>query len=596
MRFTRFVPLLAVILGFAAPLPAQETTPASQLHELLERAWQFQLAENPLLASRVGDRRFDGLLGRVGVAEEQRRTQATREFLADLQQIEASAFAGQDLISYEMFDRQLRDAIGDFEQRHYYLPLTVDSGFHTWFASLPRFAPGRTVADYESYISRLRAFSALVDQYIALLREAVSEGFSLPRVVLEGYEVTIESHVVDDIEKSVFFAPFASYRPGVPEEERSRLTREGRAAIQEAVIPAYARFLAFFLDEYRPGARETLGASALPDGAAYYQHLIHRFTTLDLTADQVHEIGLGEVARIHREMELVIEEVGFDGSFASFLEFLRTDPRFYVDTPEALLTQARSIAKRMDGQLPALFRTLPRQPYGVEPVPDHLAPKYTGGRYVGAPLDSTRGGTYWVNTYALPSRPLYTLEALTLHEAVPGHHLQNALRQELQGLPAFRRYGGVGAYGEGWGLYSERLGLEAGFYKDPYSNFGRLTYEMWRACRLVVDTGIHTKGWTREQTMEYLASNTALSLHEIRTETDRYIAWPGQALGYKLGELKIRELRKRAEDELGAGFDLRNFHDVVLLNGPVPLPVLERLVDEWIAAGGVVNNSTGVRQ
>lgn len=255
MRFTRFVPLLAVILGFAAPLPAQETTPASQLHELLERAWQFQLAENPLLASRVGDRRFDGLLGRVGVAEEQRRTQATREFLADLQQIEASAFAGQDLISYEMVDRQLRDAIGDFEQRHYYLPLTVDSGFHTWFASLPRFAPGRTVADYESYISRLRAFSALVDQYIALLREAVSEGFSLPRVVLEGYEVTIESHVVDDIEKSVFFAPFASYRPGVPEEERSRLTREGRAAIQEAVIPAYARFLAFFLDEYRGPAR-----------------------------------------------------------------------------------------------------------------------------------------------------------------------------------------------------------------------------------------------------------------------------------------------------------------------------------------------------
>ncbi len=444
MRMTRSVPLLGALLALSSPLLAQEMAAASQLHGLLERSWQFQLAENPLLASRVGDRRYDGRLGRVGVTEEKRRVRATRDFLAELAKIDAGALAGQDLISYEMFDRQLRDAIGDFEHRDYYLPLTVDSGFHTSFASLPRFAPRRTVADYESYISRLRAFSTLVDENVTLLREATSEGVSLPRVVLEGYEVTIETHVVDDVERSVFFAPFASYLPSIPEEERLRLTREGRAAIQEAAIPAYARFLSFFLDEYRPGARETLGASALPGGDAYYQHLIRRFTTLDLTADEVHEIGLGEVARIHKEMELVIEDVGFEEGFASFLEFLRTDPRFYVDTPEALLTQARSIAKRMDGRLPALFRTLPRQPYGVEPVPDHLAPKYTGGRYVGAPLDSTRGGTYWVNTYALPSRPLYTLEALTLHEAVPGHHLQNALRQELEGaarVPPLRRRG-----------------------------------------------------------------------------------------------------------------------------------------------------------
>jgi uncharacterized protein (DUF885 family) len=283
-------------------------------------------------------------------------------------------------------------------------------------------------------------------------------------------------------------------------------------------------------------------------------------------------------------MDAVIAEVGFEGSFAEFLKHLRTDPRFYPESAEELLQRAAWIAKKMDGKLPSLFKTLPRLPYGVEPVPDHMAPKYTAGRYVGAPKGSTQAGTYWVNTYDLPSRTLYTLEALTLHEAVPGHHLQNALAQELEDLPDFRQYSYLSAFGEGWGLYSERLGLEAGFYTDPYSNFGRLTYEMWRACRLVVDTGLHAMGWSRQQAMDYLAERTALSLHEVRTETDRYISWPGQALAYKMGELKIRELRKRAEDALGTAFDLREFHDAVLLHGSVPLPVLEENVERWIAA------------
>jgi uncharacterized protein (DUF885 family) len=282
-------------------------------------------------------------------------------------------------------------------------------------------------------------------------------------------------------------------------------------------------------------------------------------------------------------MESIIEEVGFNGDFSAFLDFLRTDPRFYATSSEELLKEASFIAKKMDGKLPLLFRTLPRQPYGVLPVPNHIAPKYTAGRYVGSPIDGKKPGTYWVNTYNLPSRPLYTLEALTLHEAVPGHHLQNALRQELDGLPNFRRYSGVGAYDEGWGLYSEKLGLSVGFYTDPYSNFGRLTYEMWRACRLVVDTGLHTKRWSRMQAIDFLASNTALSMHEVTTETDRYISWPGQALGYKMGELKILELRRRAEDTLREAFDIRDFHDVLLLNGPVPLLVLEELMDEYIA-------------
>jgi uncharacterized protein (DUF885 family) len=309
---------------------------------------------------------------------------------------------------------------------------------------------------------------------------------------------------------------------------------------------------------------------------------VRSFTTLEVTPEEVHQIGRGEVARIHTEMETVMRKTGFGGDFAAFLAFLRTDPRFYAKTPDQLLKEAAWIAKRMDGKLPSLFGRLPRLPYGVEPVPAHLAPKYTAGRYVQAPIDGTRAGTYWVNTHALESRPLYALEALTLHEAVPGHHLQIALQQELQGLPAFRKVAGVGAYIEGWGLYSERLGLEAGFYTDPYSDFGRLTYEMWRACRLVVDTGVHALGWTRQQAIDFLAGNTALSLHEVGTEVDRYISWPGQALAYKMGELKIRELRAYAEKELGVRFDVRAFHDAVLAHGPVPLTVLDEQVRAWV--------------
>jgi uncharacterized protein (DUF885 family) len=396
-----------------------------------------------------------------------------------------------------------------------------------------------------------------VDEHIALLRDGLRSGFTLPRVVLEGYEVTIASHVVDDPTKSVFWRPFASVPATFSEADRARLLAAGRTAITTALVPGYRTFLEFMTREYIPGARQTIGASALPNGAAFYQNTIREFTTLDLSADSIHKIGLSEVARIRKEMDAIIAKVGFQGTFAEFLNFLRTDPRFYPTTPEQLLKEASWIAKRMDGKLPTLFGKLPQLPYGVSPVPDHLAPKYTAGRYIPAAPGGTEAGSYWVNTYLLQSRTLYTLEALTLHEAVPGHHLQVALAQELEGLPEFRRHGYLSAFGEGWGLYSERLGLEAGFFTDPYSDFGRLTYEMWRACRLVVDTGMHSKGWTRQQALDFMAANTALSLHEVRTETDRYISWPGQALAYKLGELKIRELRSRAEKALGSRFDLR---------------------------------------
>jgi len=332
-----------------------------------------------------------------------------------------------------------------------------------------------------------------------------------------------------------------------------------------------------------PQTRQSYAAAAMPGGREYYATQVAWHPTLDPEPEEIHEIGLAEVARIRTEMQEVLEEVGFEGTFDEFLHFLRTDSRFYVDSAEELLMRASYIAKRMDGKLPSLFKTLPRLTYTVEPVPAHIAPKYTAGRYVSAPFGSTQPGRHWVNTYALETRPLYNLEALSLHEAVPGHHFQNALNQELDDVPNFRRHSYLSAFGEGWGLYSEWLGLEAGFYTDPYSDFGRLTYEMWRACRLVVDTGVHAMGWSRERMMEFLASRTALSLHEVTTETDRYISWPGQALSYKMGQLKINELRDRAERELGDRFDVREFHDAVLLNGSVPLPELERLIERHIA-------------
>jgi uncharacterized protein (DUF885 family) len=567
-----------------AALLAAVVAASPAFRQLLDEDWEARLREDPLLATATGDHRYDDLLPSVAPADLERAAQRRRAVLARLQAIARTSLEGQDRISYDMLAAELRDDVTDHELGEWRLPINADSGFHTAFASLPRDTTLTTTRDYESYIARLRAFPAYVAQQIANMREGLRTGFTLPRVVLDGYDVTIRTHVVDDPEKSVFYAPFRAFPTGVPEGERARLAAAGRAAVLEGAVAGYRTFLDFMTAEYLPKTRTTIAAADLPRGREYYAHRVRHFTTLDVTPEEVHKIGLREVARIHAEMEDVIRQTGFQGDFAAFLQFLRTDPRFYARTPEELLKQASFIAKRMDGKLPSLFGRLPRLPYGVEPVPAHLAPKYTGGRYVEAPVGGTRAGTYWVNTYALESRPLYVLEALTLHEAVPGHHLQIALQQELQDVPPFRRAAGIGAFVEGWGLYSERLGLESGFYQDPYSNFGRLTYEMWRACRLVVDTGMHALGWSRAQAMEFLAANTALSLHEVRTETDRYISWPGQALAYKMGELKIRELRRKAEAELGARFDVRAFHDAILANGPVPLPVLEEQIRDFIAA------------
>lgn len=579
----RSTPLLLLCLSFATLLvPAARADEAARLHDLFDREWEARLKASPMFATSVGRHEYDHLLGSASLESMQKEVETARRFLAELATIDESKLGDDDRVSHQMFRRQLEHRIRDFEIGDYVFPINADSGFHMGFARLGQEMTLTSTTDYRNYLSRLRGWPKLVDEMIALLTIGLEKGWTLPRVVLEGYTDTITAHIVDDPTKSELYKPFLSFPASVPEADRAALEAEGRKAIVEAIVPGYRRFLEFMEKRYIPGARATLGASQMPGGKAYYDHLVRQYTTLDLTAEQVHQIGLGEVARIEAEMKEVIRQVGFQGDFAAFLHFLRTDPRFYAKTPEELLMRASYIAKKMDGKLPSLFGRLPRLPYTVEPVPDSIAPKYTGGRYVGPAHGSTQPGIYWVNTYKLETRPFYNQEALTLHEAVPGHHLQISLNEELDNLPNFRRHSYLSAFGEGWGLYSEWLGIEAGFYTDPYSNFGRLTYEMWRACRLVVDTGLHAFGWTREQAMDYMASRTALSLHEVTTETDRYISWPGQALSYKIGEIKIRELRKKAEKELGMKFDVRAFHDVVLGSGSVPLTVLENNVNRFI--------------
>jgi uncharacterized protein (DUF885 family) len=556
----------------------------ADLHALFDEEWDFRMHEFPVFATDNGDHRFNDRLESVSVEDEGRRARRSQEFLDRLRRIDREALSPADRINYDIFDRLLRDLLGEFEHRTYFLTITNRSGFHVSFARLPDRVPLGTVQDYENYIARLKAFHRYARQHIEIMREGIAEGYVLPRVVLEGYEDAITTHIVDDPTRSLLYAPFEAYPEGVSESDRDALTSRGRDAIGTSVVPGYSEFLQFMRDEYIPATRETIAARDLPGGEAFYEHRVLRYTTLETTPEEVHKRGESEVARIRAEMDVVIEEAGFEGTFAEFVEFLRTDDRFYVSSGEQLMKETAFVLKKMDGQLPSLFKTLPRMPYGIKPVPDFIAPKTTTAYYNRPAGDGTRAGYYYVNCYDLPSRPLYEVEALSLHEAVPGHHLQIALMQELEDVPMFRRFSGFTAFVEGWALYSERLGLETGFYQDPYSNFGRLTYEMWRALRLVVDTGMHYFGWTRQQAIDFMVANSALTVHNITTEVDRYIAWPGQAIAYKTGELKIRELRARAESELGEDFDVREFHDTVLLSGAVPLDVLEANVDAWIAA------------
>ena len=556
---------------------------SSQLQQLFVDEWEFRMQEDPLFATLCGDHRYNDRLPSVSEADSRRRLAQMRAFHERLQAIDRSALTPDERLNRDIFAHGLENEIAETEFRAYLMPVAKVSGFHSLFPELPEHVPLNTLKDYENYTARLSAFQAYVQGHIELMRAGMREGYVPARVVLEGIEDSIRPHIVEDAAHSLLFKPFEKLSNAIDSAGQQRLIEMASAAIMNSIVPGYRALLRFMIEEYIPAARSDIAASTLPNGRAFYEHRIRYFTTLNLSPQQVHDTGLAEVKRIRADMQAIVEKVGFEGSFQEFINFLRTDARFYVDTPEALMKEVALVLKKMDGELPRLFKTLPRMPYGIKPVPDYIAPKTTTAYYFPPAGDGTRAGIYYVNTYDLKSRPLYEIEALSLHEAVPGHHLQIALQQELGESPNFRRFGWITAFGEGWALYTERLGLEVGFYQDPYSDFGRLAYEMWRACRLVVDTGMHALGWTRQQAIDFMLENTASTLLNITNEVDRYIAWPGQALAYKMGELKIRELRALAEKELGARFDLREFHDVVLRDGGVPLAVLEANVKSWLA-------------
>ncbi len=502
--------------------------------------------------------------------------------LKQLNKINPKNLSETESISLELLKFKLQDTIDYYDFERFLNPLLSDSGFHTSFPFIVR--PFQNYNQVKRYLDQLNAIPDRVNQFLPLLREGLEKGVSQPRVIFNGYESSYNDHIVSDFKESYFYTPFNELPRALSLSQKDSILTAAEVAITKHVIPQFKIVKTFFEEEYYPKTRSAIGISEIPNGKEYYQNRINYYTTsTQYSADAIHQIGLDEVDRIKNEMEKIILELEFQGSFSEFLDFLRTDPQFYATSPEQLLMIARDMAKRADEQLPRFFKTLPRKPYGVAAVPAAIAPKYTTGRYVGTSKNSTDPGYYWVNTYDLPSRPLYVLPSLTVHEAVPGHHLQGSLNLELgDSIPQFRKNTYLSAYGEGWGLYCEFLAEEMGMYTTAYEQFGKLTYEMWRACRLVVDTGIHAKGWTRDQVIEYMSKNTALSIHEINTETDRYISWPGQALSYKIGELKIRELRTKAEKELGSNFDIREFHEVVLEQGTVTLSILEKRINNYI--------------
>ncbi len=579
---TAFVVLAAASVSMGTLARGEADSPEAQLEALFRDSWEFDLVEDPLLATQVGDHRFDDRLPHVRPSDHERRLAAEREFLARWETIDRATLAPRQRISYDIFGRLKREAIAEYEFQTHLMPITNREGFHVFFPELGRDVPLFTTADYEHFVARLTLFDEYAAEHVELMRAGIQAGMVLPEVVLRDALKPIADQIVGDPAASPLARPFENFPERVPEEDRARLRSGGLAAIAKHVVPGYRSFHEFMEREYLPAARDSIAATTLPRGREFYRHRVARFTTLSVTPDEVHAVGLAEVERIKQEMLTAIANAGFKGTFAGFVEYLRNDPRFYVDSPQALLKEVALVLKRMDGELPRLFKRLPRAPYGIREIPAFIAPKTTTAYYSPATGDGSRAGFYYVNTYDLASRPLYEIEALSLHEAVPGHHLQIAIAQELSDVPDFQRFNGATAFVEGWALYSERLGLEVGFYEDPYSDFGRLSYEMWRACRLVVDTGMHYLGWSREQAIEFMADNTALTRRNIVSEVDRYLSWPGQALAYKMGELAFRRLRQQAMERLGERFDVREFHDVVLRNGAVPLEVLERVVEDWL--------------
>ncbi len=568
--------LLGAALLSAPAWAAQDSN--ARFKQIYSSEWAWRTGQAGVSASGEVQPN-NGRLDQVDAASQQQRLEYWQGVLKQLDGIDAAQLSPANQINYAIYREQIGNFVADQTFKNWQMPFNSDSAFWSDIGYELGGDRLRTAGDYRKYLDRLGQIPAYVDQQIANMQLGLQRGFSVPREVLKGRDVSIAA-VADltDPTRSSFYAPFKRLPASIPADQAQALQGRALQRVRDEVIPAYAKLLAFFRNDYMPQARTTLAAEALPDGKAFYRQQIHEYTTLDLSPDAIHQIGLEQVAKIHAQMLQVMQNSGFKGSFPEFLKFLRSDPQFYAKTPDELLMRSAWVAKQVDGQMARYFGHLPRQRFSIQPVPADIAPYYTSGR--GGP------DVYLVNTYDLPSRPLYNMPALTLHESYPGHALQLELAEEQHGQPEFRRNSYISAYGEGWGLYSEYLGNEMGIYQTPYQRFGYLTYQMWRACRLVVDTGIHHLGWTRQQGIDYLTVNTALSAREIANEVDRYISWPGQALSYELGYLKILELRARAEKALGAKFDLRHFHDTVLSTGSVPLPVLEQRIDRFIANGG----------
>jgi uncharacterized protein (DUF885 family) len=567
--------LVAIFLASAAPLALAAESPADKAFtDIYSTEWRWRQAD--LGRDETPGAPPSDHLPHVDPATQAKRLAEWTGVLKQLDGIDPKALSGENQTNFAVYRAQIETLAADQRFRTWEAPFNSDSNFWTGPGGGGR-RPYRTAEDYRRYIRRLNDTPRYFQEQIANMRAGLARGFTVPKVTLTERDESIVPGTLDG-EKNPAWAPFKTLPASIPAEEQAKLRGEALAAIRDSVAPANRALLTFMRTEYIPHARDTIAAEALPDGKAFYQAQIREYTTLDMTPDQIHALGLAEVERIHAQMLETMKRSGFTGDFPAYLTYLRTDPRFYAKTPQELLDHAAWIAKRVDGKLSQYFGLIPRGRFAIEPVPAAIAPFYTAGR----------GGAsvYFLNTYDLPSRPLYNLTALTLHESSPGHSLQLSLAAEQKGQPAFRRESYISAYGEGWALYTEKLGVEMGMYDTPYDDFGRLSYEMWRACRLVVDTGVHHKGWTRDQAIAYLADNTALPRHEIETEVDRYISWPAQALAYKLGEIDIVRLRRKAEAALGPKFDLRAFHDAVLSTGSVPLPVLDARIDRFIAAGG----------
>lgn len=555
------------------------STSDQQLQQLIHTYQQFYQKSSPFNEPAEGGN--NGKLPNLSPDFLAKQNKKRQNIFNALIKIDVNELSTNNQINSAVLIYTLKNQLDSYTNKEHYMPLTAESGFHVWIANISQQVNLKSEQDYRDYLLKLRALPHYFEQQIAWMDLGIEAGITQPKIVLKGFEQSIIAFIKEDVTKSVYYKPFEKISGHVSPEIQQSIRAEAKKILIEQIMPTYQNYYDYMVNRYQPHARDNIAATSLPNGKGYYQNRVKHYTTIDITAEQVHQKGLAEVKRIRAEMEDIIKQVKFDGDFKAFVDFLRNDPQFYAKTPIALLKEASYLAKKMDAKLPSLFKTLPRTPYGVVEVPANIAPKYTTGRYSG-PARDDQAGNYWVNTYRLDRRPLYVLPALTLHEAVPGHHLQGSIAKEMQNVPKFRNRTYISAFGEGWGLYSEYLGIEAGIYETPYQNFGRLTYEMWRACRLVVDTGMHAQGWSRQQAIDYLANNTALSLHNVQTEIDRYISWPGQALSYKIGELTIKRLRKDAEKSLGEKFDLRDFHDQILKNGSMPLSMLEKVIEQYI--------------